>query len=73
MKKRSVKIAGHATSISLENEFWDELNRLAEIEGIAVSALIARIDESRHSATNLSSALRLYVLRNLRSGENKGS
>ncbi len=58
--KRSVSIAGHLTSISIEQPFWDELVRIAEQGGISPSTLIARIDKERE--TNLSSALRLYVL-----------
>lgn len=62
MKKRSVKISGHATSISLEDEFWTTLRALAAEEGISLNALIARIDDAR-GTQNLSSALRVYVLR----------
>lgn len=61
MKKRSVKISGHATSVSLEDEFWAALQELAERENITLSALITHIDETRGSA-NLSSALRVHVL-----------
>lgn len=66
MKKRSVKIAGHATSVSLEDEFWDELSRLADGQEKSLNALIAAIDETRPGNVNLSSALRLYVLGKLR-------
>ena len=62
--KRSVSIAGHLTSISLEEPFWAELNILAKSEGTSLSKLIAKIDKSRN--TNLSSALRLYVLHQLK-------
>ncbi len=58
--KRSVSISGHLTSVSLEQPFWDELNRLAKQDGLSLSALINLIDKER--STNLSSALRLYVL-----------
>jgi predicted DNA-binding ribbon-helix-helix protein len=58
--KRSVSISGHLTSVSLEQPFWDELNRLAQQDEISLSALINQIDKDRK--TNLSSALRLYVL-----------
>ena len=59
--KRSVNVAGHSTSVSLEDEFWVEIKALAEDRGISVAALIAEIDQTRTSA-NLSSALRLAVL-----------
>lgn len=58
--KRSVTIAGHTTSVSLEAPFWDILKAIAAAEGRSLAALIADIDEKR--GTNLSSALRLYVL-----------
>ena len=61
MKKRSVKIGGHATSISLEEPFWEALKELADEQEKALNQLIAEIDEGR-SDTNLSSALRVYVL-----------
>ena len=61
--KRSVSIAGHTTSVSLEQVFWDELNRLARVDDISISTLIELIDDAR--STNLSSALRLYVMHKL--------
>ena len=62
--KRSVRIAGHPTSVSLEPEFWDELRAIAAARGSSVNALIAEIDEFR--STNLSSALRVFVLKTVR-------
>ena len=59
--KRSIAIAGHRTSISLEQPFWEELKRLAALRGISVAALIAEIDQGRRRQ-NLSSALRVHVL-----------
>ena len=61
--KRSIAIAGHRTSVSLEDAFWSELKRLASSSGRSLSALIASIDVKRGDA-NLSSAIRVYVLRN---------
>lgn len=63
VKKRSVTIAGHTTSISLEEPFWLALQKLADAEKITLAKLIGRIDKSR--GTNLSSALRLYVLHSI--------
>lgn len=60
MKKRSVLIAGHPTSVSLEEEFWDALKAEAAVRGVSVNALIEEIDAGR--AGNLSSAIRLFVL-----------
>jgi len=62
--KRSVTIAGHATSVSLEAVFWEELRRIAREEDLSLNALVARVDESRRG--NLSSALRVFVLERLR-------
>lgn len=65
MKKISVIIAGrHATSISLEEEFYTALCGLAAEQHISVNRLITDIDSSR-TVSNLSSALRLYVLTSL--------
>jgi predicted DNA-binding ribbon-helix-helix protein len=63
MRKHSLVIAGHATSVSLEQEFWDALKQVADRRGMALAALIAEIDAERKQ--NLSSALRLCVLRSL--------
>lgn len=59
--KRSVMIAGHRTSISLEDPFWRALTRLAEREGRSVQALVGAIDAGR-AGQNLSSAIRVHVL-----------
>ncbi len=65
--KRSVRIAGHRTSIALEAEFWEALKEIAEAEGLSLNALIARIDAARMDETrNLSRAIRLYVLAHYR-------
>jgi predicted DNA-binding ribbon-helix-helix protein len=64
--KRSVTIAGHETSISLEPLFWRELEQAAQREHLPVNALIARIDverlEARGGAPNLTSAIRQWLL-----------
>ncbi|MDP6404602.1 MAG: ribbon-helix-helix domain-containing protein [Alphaproteobacteria bacterium] len=62
-RKRSVRIAGHPTSVSLEPEFWAQLKRLAAARGLSLNALITGIDAQRNSA--LSGALRVFVLRAL--------
>jgi predicted DNA-binding ribbon-helix-helix protein len=63
--KRSVTIAGHETSISLEPLFWQVLERSAAAEGLPVNALIARIDVERldtpGGAPNLTSAIRQWL------------
>ncbi len=64
LRKRSVLVAGHKTSVSLEAAFWDELRAIAAARDLSLNALIAEIDRSRGG--NLSSAIRLYVLEWLR-------
>lgn len=69
IRKRSVNIAGHATSVSMEDAFWVQLNAIAKARGVSVSAIVREIDESRTG--NLSSALRVFVLENLKSSSQK--
>jgi predicted DNA-binding ribbon-helix-helix protein len=64
VKKRSVLLRGHATSVSVEDEFWIELKRMAAEAGMPVASLIQEIDGERRGP-NLSSALRLAVLTDL--------
>jgi predicted DNA-binding ribbon-helix-helix protein len=59
--KHSLVIAGHRTSISIEDAFWRRLRRIAAEHGLSVNALAALVDASRGDA-NLSSALRVFVL-----------
>lgn len=66
MRKRSVTIDGHRTSISLEDAFWEELSAIADARKLSLNALVAEIDHARGTAGNLSSALRLHVLETLR-------
>ena len=60
--KRSLTIAGHSTSLSLEPEFWDALKLAAVGEGKSVAALVGEIDAGR-AGRNLSSAIRVWILR----------
>ncbi|WP_295555499.1 ribbon-helix-helix domain-containing protein [uncultured Hyphomicrobium sp.] len=64
--KRSFSIRGHRTSISLEQPFWEALKDAAARERIPLAALIARIDEQR-GAAGLSSAVRVWILDDVRS------
>ena len=68
VRKRSVTIRGHRTSYSLEDAFQGELERIATERSTPLAALIAAIDEGRPRDTNLSSALRLFVLDAVRKG-----
>ena len=59
--KRSIVIAGHKTSVSLEDAFWQGLKEVAAARRVSLTELIATIDGGRHDG-NLSSAIRLFVL-----------
>ena len=62
--KRSIMIAGHATSVSLEPVFWEALRAAAAAEGLPLSALVARIDAGRLTGpapSNLASAIRVWL------------
>lgn len=61
LKKRSVSLAGHATSVALEPEFWAVLDDMAAAEGLSFAGLIARIDAGR-GRRPLASACRLEAL-----------
>ena len=63
--KRSVQIEGHKTSISLEPVFWEMLRTAASEEGVAINALVARIDEQRiksETPPGLASAIRVWLV-----------
>jgi predicted DNA-binding ribbon-helix-helix protein len=62
LRKRSLSVAGHRTSVSLEAPFWEALSQLARARGLSVQRLVAEIDRSRGD-NNLSSAIRVHVLR----------
>ena len=64
LPKHSVLLFGHATSVTLEPEFWDELKAIAACKGTSLNKLIEVIDAARD--TNLSSALRVFVLGELK-------
>jgi len=69
--KRSVTIAGHATSISLEPLFWTALAEAAQAESLPLNALVARIDAARVAEPdppNLASAIRLWLFERARNG-----
>ncbi len=72
--KRSIVIAGHKTSVSLEDAFWRGLKEIATGRGMTLSEMVAAIDSDRKHG-NLSSAIRLFVLFHYRgqSAENVGS
>jgi predicted DNA-binding ribbon-helix-helix protein len=63
--KRSIVIAGHKTSVSLEDDFWNSLKEIASLRDETLSDVVAAIDGARDKG-NLSSAIRLYVLDHFR-------
>jgi predicted DNA-binding ribbon-helix-helix protein len=65
--KRSVVVAGQKTSISIEDAFWSELKDLARRQNRTVSDLVHAIHTARGEGANLSSAVRVYILDQLRS------
>ena len=66
-QKRSIRIAGHRTSLSLEPQFWEALTGAAKARRLSVAKLIQSIDEARQNS-NLSSAVRIFVLNEARRG-----
>jgi len=65
MKKISVSLSGHQTSISIENEFFDVLQRIAQQRSVSIASIINNIDASRTSESNLSSEIRIWILKQL--------
>ena len=63
--KRSVVIGGHKTSVSLEEPFWTELKQIAHTQHVPLSVLVTQIDTTREQS-NLSSEIRVFVLRHSR-------
>ena len=63
MKKISVSLSGHQTSISLEDDFFGALNQIAKHDHRSVASIIQEIDSQRNPDSNLSSAVRLWILR----------
>ncbi len=62
MAKRSITIAGHRTSVSMEEPFWLALGEIAGARRTSLAVVIAEVDRKRPADTNLSSAIRLHVL-----------
>jgi predicted DNA-binding ribbon-helix-helix protein len=62
LRKRSILVAGHASSVSLEDAFWQELTKIAKRQKSSLNQLVTEIDRTRTG--NLSSAIRVFVLKN---------
>jgi predicted DNA-binding ribbon-helix-helix protein len=67
LRKRSVTIAGHATSVSLENAFWDRLKEIARARDVSLNQLISKIDKT--CTGNLSGAIRVFIVQSIQATE----
>lgn len=67
-RKRSLTLRGHRTSVSLEDAFWTEFQKLAAEKGLSVNELAAQVDAARGVTAGLASAIRVYVLSELKRG-----
>ncbi len=65
MKKISVSLSGHQTSITLEPEFIEILKKIATKRGVSIASIISELDNTRTPDTNLSSAVRVWILHQL--------
>ncbi len=65
MRKISVSLSGHQTSISIEPEFFDVLQQIATKRNISIASIIKNIDESRNPESNLSSETRIWILKQI--------
>ena len=65
MHKISVSLSGHQTSISLEQEFFDVLQQIAKERKVSIASIINSIDENRNPESNLSSEIRIWILKQI--------
>lgn len=61
-RKRSIMIDGHATSVSLEDAFWNNLREMAAVKGVTLARLVTMIDHARPADVGLATAVRLTIL-----------
>ncbi len=71
--KRSLTLRGHRTSVSLEDAFWTEFRAIAKARGLAINALAAEIDAERGTEAGLASAIRVFVLQELKAQATRGT
>lgn len=71
LRKRSLILSGHDTSVALEPEFWQVLDTLAQQKRLPLPTLVAKIDAARIPTQSLASALRVYALKSLLPPENE--
>ncbi len=65
MRKISVSLSGHQTSISIEEEFFEALQQIAQKRKVSIASIIKEIDESRKPDSNLSSETRIWILKQI--------
>ncbi len=65
MRKKSISLSGHQTSITMEQEFFDALQDIAHQRKVSVASIIKSIDEQRLPNTNLSSETRIWILKEI--------
>ena len=63
MHKISVSLSGHQTSVSIEQEFFDVLQKIAKKRNVSIASIIKNIDETRNPESNLSSETRIWILK----------
>jgi len=68
MKKISLSLSGHQTSITIEDEFVATLRDIAARRGTSIASIVRHIDDTRRPGTNLSSAVRVWILNTVKSG-----
>jgi predicted DNA-binding ribbon-helix-helix protein len=72
IRKRSIYLHSHKTSVTLEDEFWDALQKISAANDERLPETIKAIDKSRPDGLNLSAAIRLFVLRYFRNAGSRG-
>lgn len=65
LEKHSITLMGHKTSISIEHEFWEELQRISKSQNKSINEIISSVDIMKHN-TNLSSSIRVFILQYLK-------
>jgi len=66
--KRSLRLQGHLTSVSMEDIFWSEFQRIARARGMSLNALASELDRARTPPASLASTIRVFVLQEIQAG-----
>ncbi|MGN0929878.1 MAG: ribbon-helix-helix domain-containing protein [Alphaproteobacteria bacterium] len=65
LEKHSITLMGHKTSISIEREFWEELQKISKAQNKSINEIISSIDIGKHNG-NLSSSIRVFIIQYLK-------